>query len=68
MYVCYVSIIAHHKEHGCGRPNRGSVERFKMVDNLLKTKPLSLAFWFSWVAIVIEVVVVVVVVVVVIVY
>ena len=38
---------AYHKEHGCGRPNRGSVKGFKMVDNLFQTKTLLSAHRFD---------------------
>ena len=47
MYVCIHCMDAYHKEHGCGRPNRGSVKGFKMVDNLLQTKTLLSAHRFD---------------------
>ena len=47
MYVCMHFMDAYHKEHGCGRPNRGSVKGFKMVDNLFQTKTLLSAHRFD---------------------
>ena len=45
--MCIHCMDAYHKEHGCGRPNRGSVKGFKMVDNLLQTKTLLSAHRFD---------------------